>query len=278
MTDAKNQTTLYGYFIDDNLKQVSYSNAVVATPGVSFTYDTNYDRITSMVDGTGTNIYSYYTVSGGSLGRGMCRPCPTRLWAASDLQLRCAGPDHNRAINSVSQQIAFDALNRVSAITNVLGKFSNAYVGGTALITTNFAPFGKKTIFSYLSVTNDERLKTILNQKTNSVTFRNSITIMMRLGNITNWTQQADTTTTNVQVMQYDPVNQLLSDTVHSNTVAGAILKQYAYGYDAGGNRTTEQIGTGTGVSVAVSQITYNNDNQVTSRSVASGQCCLPGA
>jgi hypothetical protein len=34
---------------------------------------------------------------------------------------------------------------------------------------------------------------------------------------ITNWTQQVDTTSTNVQVMTYDPVNQLLSDTVHSN-------------------------------------------------------------
>ena len=32
VTDAKNQTTRYGYYVDNNLKSVSYSNAVVATP------------------------------------------------------------------------------------------------------------------------------------------------------------------------------------------------------------------------------------------------------
>ncbi len=37
-----------------------------------------------------------------------------------------------------------------------------------------------------------------------------------------------------------DPVNQLLAVTVRGNTVAGAILKQYAYGYDLAGNRTSE--------------------------------------
>jgi hypothetical protein len=37
VTDAKKQTTLYEYFKGNNLLQVSYSNAVVATPTVSFT-------------------------------------------------------------------------------------------------------------------------------------------------------------------------------------------------------------------------------------------------
>jgi len=70
MTDAKSQTTLYSYFADDNLAQVSYSNAVVATPSVSFTYDTNYNRILTMVDGIGTNTYAYNSTTNGLLGAG----------------------------------------------------------------------------------------------------------------------------------------------------------------------------------------------------------------
>jgi hypothetical protein len=36
VTNAKTQTTLYEYFTDNKRRQVTYSNAVVATPGVSF--------------------------------------------------------------------------------------------------------------------------------------------------------------------------------------------------------------------------------------------------
>jgi RHS repeat-associated protein len=98
------------------------------------------------------------------------------------------------------------------------------------------------------------------------------------VGQITNWTEQTDTNIPTVQNMQYDPVNQLLADTVHSNTIAGAILNQYAYGYDLSGNRTTEQIGTGTNEQVAISQSSYNSDNQVTNRTSATGQMLFAGS
>ncbi len=279
--DSKNQFTLYSYFIDDNLAQITYSNAVIATPSVSFTYDTNYNRIVTMIDGTGTNTYRYYNVTNGQLGAGMISSISNSFIGASSViayNYDVLGRITNRAINGVSQQIAFDTLNRVSVITNVLGNFTNVYLGGTALLTTNFAPFGKKTIYSYFSITNDERLSGILNQATNNTTLSQFTYVYDPVGNITNWTQQTDTTATNVQIMQYDPVNQLLADTVHSNTIAGAILKQYAYGYDQSGNRTTEQIGTGTNAPVAISQSSYNSDNQVTSRTGGSGSMLFAGS
>jgi RHS repeat-associated protein len=277
--DAKSQSTLYSYYIDNNLKSVSYSNAVVATPTVTFAYDTNYNRITSMVDGTGTNSYSYYPVSAGQLGAGMLSSVSNSFVSSFvTYNYDALGRITNRAINGVAEQLAYDALGRVITITNALGTFSNAYLGGTALITTNFAPFGKKTVFSYFSTTNDERLKEIWNQKTNNATLSKFDYVYDAIGQITNWTQQADTTATNAQVLTYDPVNQLLSDTVHSNTIAGAILKQYAYGYDAAGNRTTEQVGTGTSGAVAMSQSSYNNDNQLTSRTVSSGAMLFAGS
>ena len=185
----------------------------------------------------------------------------------------------NRAIDGVAEQLTYDALGRVTGITNALGSFTNTYLRATALLTTNFCPNGKTTTFSYLGVTNDQRLAEIWNQNVGGSTLSKFDYAYDALGQITNWTQQVDNTATNVQVIQYDPVNQLLAVTVHGNTVAGAILQQYAYGYDASGNRTTEQIGTGNGgtTPVAISQSTYNANNQVTSRAGGTGQMLFAG-
>jgi len=278
VTDAKSQSTLYSYFIDNNLKQVAYNNAVIATPSVNFTYDTNYNRLLTMVDGVGTNTFRYYAVTNGQLGAGMLSSVANTFTASTvTYNYDALGRITNRAIDGVAEQLTYDALGRVTVITNALGGFTNTYVRATGLIATNFAPFGKTTSFSYLGVTNDERLQTIWNQGSGG-TLSKFDYAYDAVGQITNWTQQTDTTSTNVEVMQYDPVNQLLAVTVHGNTVAGAILQQYAYGYDASGNRTTEQIGTGTSGSVAISQSTYNSDNQVTSRAGGSGQMLFAGS
>jgi RHS repeat-associated protein len=281
VTDAKNQSTLYSYFVDNNLKQVTYSNAVVAAPSVSFTYDTNYNRMVTMTDGTGTTTYQYYNVAAGQLGAGQLSSASNSFIGSTSLisyNYDALGRITNRAINGVSQQVAFDALHRVALITNVLGRFTNTYIGGTMLTSTNFYPNGQKTIFSYLSITNDERLSEIWNQNSTNGTISKFDYVYDAVGNITNWTQQADAAIPNVELMQYDPVNELLSATVHSNTVAGAILKQFAYNYDLGGNRTGEQIGTTTNAPVALSRSFYNNVNQVTNRSTSGGPLQFAGS
>ena len=77
-TDAKNQTTLYQYLKDNNLKKITYNSSV--TPDVSFTYETNYNRISTMVDGIGTNVYSYNPVTNplgsGRLGKAFAKAAP----------------------------------------------------------------------------------------------------------------------------------------------------------------------------------------------------------
>src|SRR5439155_17024228 len=78
-------------------------------------------------------------------------------------------------------------------------------------------------------------------------------------GQIKTWTQQADTATPNVLELQYDPVDQLLGTLVHSNGIAGALLKRYLYNYDRAGNRTSEQIDMG------VTTANFKNLNQLTS-------------
>jgi len=175
----------------------------------------------------------------------------------------------NRAINSVAQKLTFDSLHRITNVNNALGSFTNVYVGATARISTNFYPNGQRTVFGYYANTNDQRLQTIQNLKgngTNISKFDYTYDAGDN-GQISTWTQQADANTPNVLVTEYDPVDQLLGVTVRSNSVTGAILKQFVYGYDKGGNRTGETIQGISGVSPAISAASYNNLNQLTNAS-----------
>src|SRR5208282_116309 len=172
----------------------------------------------------------------------------------------------------------FDSLHRVTLVTNVLGGFTNTYLGPVALITTNFYPNGQQTVFSYYSITNDDRLQQIQNLTPAGQNLSSFGYTYDPVGNITNWTEQADANTPTVQVIQYDPVNELLNSTAFSNTVAGALLKQYAYSYDLAGNRTSEQVGTTTNAPVAVSQYSYNDVNQITNRSTSGGPMMFAGS
>ena len=57
------QLTNHEYFADDTLKRVSYANGLQPTPEVSYTYDTHYNRLATMTDGTGTTSYSYHLIA-----------------------------------------------------------------------------------------------------------------------------------------------------------------------------------------------------------------------
>ena len=273
VTDAKNQTNLYSYFIDDNLKQVSYTNTAVATPSVFFTYDTNYNRLLTMVDGVGTNAYSYYAVANGQLGAGQLSSVSNSfVQSVVTYNYDALGRITNRAINGVAQQVTFDALGRMTMVTNVLGSFTNVYIGGTMLLATNFYPNGQKTIFSYLGTNNDERVAEIWNQNASGATLSKFDYLYDPEGQITNWTQQVDAASPTAYAYQYDAGKQLINAVLSSTGVGATVLKQYAYGYDLAGNRTSEQIDTG------MSQASYNNLNQLTSKTAGSGSMEFAGS
>jgi YD repeat-containing protein len=59
ITDPKNQVTTHSYNVDDSLSGTAYTNEEIETPNVSYTYDTHYSRVATMVDGIGTTSYSY---------------------------------------------------------------------------------------------------------------------------------------------------------------------------------------------------------------------------
>jgi len=272
VTDAKGQTTLSQYYIDDNLKQVSYTNTAVATPAVSYTYDTNFNRLVSMVDGIGTNIYSYYAVSNGQLGAGMLAAVSGSLPnSIINYSYDALGRITNRAINGLSQQVTFDALGRATVVTNVLGGFTNTYLGATALLTTNFYPNGQMTILSYYGTNNNDRLQQIRNLTPGGQNLSTFGYTYDPLGQIATWTQQTDANLPNMYSYAYDAGNRLISATL-SSTSPVTVLRQYAYGYDLAGNRTSEQIDTG------ISQSGYNDMNELTNRSSGNGPIQFAGS
>ena len=270
VTDAKSQITSYAYFSDNNLKQVTYSNAVIATPGVAFTYDASYNRLLTMTDGIGATTNAYYAISTPpALGAGRLASADGPL--ANDTinyYYDNLGRITNRAINGIAQTAAFDALGRVTVLTNALGRFTNVYVGVTARISTNFYPNGQKTILSYYGATNDFRIQQIQNRSSTNQLSAFSYTYDAD-GQIATWTQQADTATPQVWAIEYDPVDELLGVTVHSNTVAGAILKKFLYNYDKAANRTGESVVSpgSAGVPPASALAAFNNLNQLTALS-----------
>ena len=273
VTDANNQTTLYGYFADNDVSSVSYSNAIVITPGVSFLYDTNFNRVTSMVDGLGTNVYSYFVYSKGLSGAGL-------LASVSNSFTRCVtsyaydalNRATNRVIDGIAESVCYDSVGRVSIVTDALGSFTNEYLGGSTLISSNFLPNGQITAYAYSNVTNSQRLAEILNQNTSGGTISKFDYQYDADGDVTNLIQQTDGNTPVVNVMRYDPVHQLLALTVFSNTVAAPLLRQYSFAYDSAGNRTSEQMDS------AVSESSYNNMNELNARTNGSGNVLFSGS
>jgi YD repeat-containing protein len=57
VTDPKDQVTTHSYGLDDSLSGTAYTNEVISTPDVAYTYDPYYARVVTMVDGIGTTTY-----------------------------------------------------------------------------------------------------------------------------------------------------------------------------------------------------------------------------
>jgi hypothetical protein len=68
---------------------------------------------------------------------------PGQIAGQFDLGYDQIGRVTNRAINSVASTVAYDKLGRVAIVSNVLGVFSNKYVGVTAHLSAMSYPNGQ---------------------------------------------------------------------------------------------------------------------------------------
>jgi YD repeat-containing protein len=241
ITDEQGQTKNFQYFGDDNLKQISYSNAIISTPSVNFTYDTNYDRVLTMEDGTGTTTYSYNPITGTpTLGAGQLASVDGPL--SNDTityQYDELGRVTNRAINSVAMITQYDAMGRLTNVNHSLGTFNYAYTNATLRLASIVYPNGQKTYFDYYGNSGDQRLKEIKNLTPSATTLSKFDYIYDPTGPITNWTQQAGTGTPQVFSLGYNGIDELTSAVVRTN---GTTEKSFTYAYDLVGNRLSEQI------------------------------------
>lgn len=259
--DLKGQKTQFQYFLDDNLKQVKYTNAAVATPSVSFTYDSKYDRIATMTDTTGTTVYSYNPItSAAALGAGRLAVINGPFDHDSITYVYDSlGRVISRAINNVTSSVVYDKLGRVTSATNDLGSFVYSYLNQTHRLDSIYYPNGQITTFDYFDNEGDQRLKQILNKKGGSTLSKFNYEYNAE-GQITKWTQKAGSATANYYEFEYDLADQLAS-AVLKNQSTSTIVKRFAYNYDKAGNRSSEQIDN------SVTSAAHNNINQLTSQS-----------
>ncbi|HYR83403.1 MAG TPA: RHS repeat-associated core domain-containing protein [Terriglobia bacterium] len=261
-TDPRGQYRDTTYFKDDNVQQISYPNASPATASVSFTYDSVYNRVATMVDGTGTTNYTYYPVTTvGTLGATQLStvdgPLSNDTISYSHDEL---GRSLSRSINSVAATQIYDVLGRISSATNALGTFNYSYVNQTPRLSSLSYPNGQTTSYSYYANSGDRRLQEILNQKTGAVTISKFNYTYDGVGNIKTWTQQTDSNPAKAYDLVYDTGDQLTSATWRTTDPTPSTLKRYNYVYDPAGNRTTEQIDD------APLKATYNNMNRLQSQ------------
>lgn len=254
--DEKDQVTQFTWNRDDTLRSIVYGNAVVSTPSVSFTYDPNYQRVTSMADGTGTTTYSYNPItSTPTLGAGALAsvdgPLPDDTIAYAHDEL---GRVVFRAINGVGTAIGYDPAERLVGLTNVLGAFTFGYDGSSARLVSRSGPNGQTEERSYGNLLQDLLLQRITHRIGASAISEFLYGNDVAASRIATWSQQVEATPPSLHTFGYDAVNQLLSATV---TNAGNLINTFAYGYDPAGNRKTESVGTSNYTA------TYNALNQI---------------
>jgi RHS repeat-associated protein len=241
VTDPKAQVTTYTYHLDDSVQQVVYTNAIIATASVSYTYDPAYARLATMVDGTGTTAYTYHPPGGLGATQVASVDGPltndTITYAYDEL-----GRVESRAINAVAATLAYDSLGRLTTETNVLGTFGYGYDGVTARVASVEYPNGQTSSYSYLGNTGDRRLQTIHHHRPDNSTLSKFDYTYDAVGNILTWRQQADSGVPTVYQFGYDAADQLTAATDQTTDPTPTVLKRFAYAYDRAGNRTSEQI------------------------------------
>ncbi len=265
-TDAMGQVTSYQYFLDDKLKQITYTSAARPTPGVSFTYDAAYGRMQTLVDGTGTTTYSYHpiTAAPGTLGAGQVSSIDGPLDNdTANFIYDELGRSLTRTLGlgatavSYAQTVSYDALGRVSAQANELGSFGYLYQGATGRLREVTLPGGMKTTLDYLTATGDFRLQGISHTRSGGALIASHAYTYSPAGAITSWALQTDTAGASTFQFTNDETDQLRT-AVRSGALPTGAPATSAFRYDTAGNRTTTQLDK------VVQTHAYNTLNQLT--------------
>jgi RHS repeat-associated protein len=258
-TDPKQQVATYTYGKDGTVTSIAYTNAAIATPTVTMTYDTNYPRLASLsTTDYGPTTFTYVPV--GTQGAG--QPATVDGPLTNDIVSYTydeLGRQKTRTLNGVTTTWNFDTLGRVQTEVDPIGTFTFAYDGVTARLQQLAYPNGQTSTYSYFGNTNDRRLQDIHHQTAGGTTLSRFSYAYDRIGNITTWTQQYGTDV-KAYDFSYDGTDQLTGAVYRTTDATPSILKRYGYSYDAVGNRTNVRTDD------APVTYAYNNMNQLTSQ------------
>jgi RHS repeat-associated protein len=259
--DAKNQLTSYEYFLDDNQKQITYTNAPVATPNVSFTYEPVYNRLATMIDGTGVTTYTYGSISvPPALGAGKLASVDGPLTSDTlNYTYDELGRVASRGLVGFVSSFNYDALGRLTTQTSPVGGFTQTYDGPTFRRLSLSYPNGQATEQTYFPVSGDHRLQQIKHLAPGGAMISKYDYAYAAVGMITTWSQQVGANPAKVYSLGYDAMDQIVTAKVTGPTPL-PVPSRFAYAYDAAGNRTAEQLDD------AATGATYNSRHQLTSR------------
>jgi RHS repeat-associated protein len=254
--DEKLQVKQFTYNRDNTLRSVSYLNTTVPTPTVTYFYGSDYERTISMIDGTGTNLYSYVPITvTPSLGAGRLTSVDgpllndTITYGYDELGRRVS-----TAIDAITSLMTYDAAGRVVGETNALGAFTYAYDGASGRLVSEIFPNGQTRTNSYDSNLHDRALQRITHKVGNTPLSEFIYGRDIAADHITTWSHQAGVFAPDLYTFGYDAADQLLSATV---TNTGSLINTFAYNYDPAGNRLREVVAAATNVA------TYNALNQI---------------
>ncbi len=244
VTDAKGQVRAYRYFIDDSIEQVAYTNATVATPSISFDYDLHYARPSSRTDGTGTTTYIFNPIAvPTTFGAGRLASIDGPLgndtvsYTYDEL-----GRITKRSLNGVDTTLEYDSLNRITNVANALGAFTYGYDGNTHRLASVSGPNNLLRQYVYDTQSNNRQLKQVINKKAGGVVVSQFDYTRADDNTIKSWTRQTDSTPGTQYSYGLDATSQLTSATLSTTSTPPTVLKSYAYTYDRGMNRTSEQV------------------------------------
>lgn len=273
-TDARGNVATYSYNLDNMVSGISYALAggTAATPNVSYIYDPNYNRITT-INGVS---YGYGTV--GSPGGNQVTTVTNTLSGASPA-VTYGYDEWGRVVSTTvagdaARTKVFDSLGRVTNEVNDLcptgTSFAYAYFDPTHPTNrlgsvTYPSPSTQSTVYNYFGNTGDERLQEIKNLNGSSVLSQHDYTYDA-IGKILTWQQQTDSNTPLLWTEGYDAADQLTSATQTNTAITSPPTVQDTYGYDSAGNMTSAGL---SGVSRAS---TFNNVNWLTGSTVSGNQ------
>jgi RHS repeat-associated protein len=238
--DAKAQVTHFTYDIADDVASVTYTNATITTPGVTYTYDPNYPRIATMVDQTGTTTLGYRAI--GTSGAGQVATLDGPL--ANDtvtFTYDVLGRVASRAVNGTGSAWTYDELGRIETETNALGAFTYTYDGLSNRMASAAYPNGQTSSYTWFDEADGRRLQTVHHRKPGNVTLSKFDFTYDNAGNIRTQDIQHDAAAPTRWSYEYSAAGQL-TFARHATTGGTPVeITRHAYAYDRGGNRTTEQ-------------------------------------